>query len=264
MYEGYQHILTKVEDGVGTILFNRPQVGNAFADESYFEVADCIEKMGRDDAVGAIVTTGAGRFYSAGGDIIRFREMIDSGEYLKYEGVIRAGLMGIAPKKCPKPVIAMINGAAAGAGASFALGCDFRFMTPKSQITMAFINLGVPGDTGGAYFLERLVGAGKMTEMMMLGTPLYGEEAARLNVARLVPEEDKLEEETYKFARRLARGPLQGYKWQKRLFLEVFYGEIEKANALEAQGMSACAVSQDLDEAVNAFLQKRKPRFVGK
>ena len=154
MYEGYQYILTKVEDGVGTILFNRPQVGNAFADESYFEVADCIEKMGRDDAVGAIVTTGAGRFYSAGGDIIRFREMIDSGEYLKYEGVIRAGLMGIAPKKCPKPVIAMINGAAAGAGASFALGCDFRFMTPKSQITMAFINLGFPGDPGGAYFFD--------------------------------------------------------------------------------------------------------------
>ena len=158
----------------------------------------------------------------------------------------------------------MINGAAAGAGASLALACDFRFMTPKSQIKMAFIGLGFPGDTGGAYFLERLVGAGKALEMMMTGDPMYCEEAARLNVAKLVSEEEKLAEETYKFAKRLAHGPLQGYKWQKKLFLEAFYNDIEKVNALEAAGMNATSMTDDFAAAVDAFLHKRKPEFTGK
>lgn len=265
MYDDFKSIIVKVEDRVGTIMFNRPKVGNAIDTGTVQETIECIERMGQDDNIGCIVTTGVGRFYSAGGDIVGFKEKLDSGENAtSYESVITVGLFGRAPKLCPKPVIAMVNGAAAGAGASFALGCDFRFMTPKSQIKMAFIGLGFPGDTGGAYFLERLVGAGKALEMMMLGEPMYGEEAARLNVARLVQEEEKLEEETYKFAKRLANGPLMGYKFQKKLFMEVFYNDIDKVNALEALGMSTCAKSQDLRIAVEAFLEKRQPKFTGK
>ena len=263
MYEDYTKIIVKVEDSIGTITLNRPELGNAFAKVSYTEVRDCLEKMSEDDNVRVVVITGNGKHFSAGGDIVDFQRRIDEKTYVEYEGVITAGRMGIAPKKCEKPVIAMINGAAAGAGASLALGCDFRFMTPKSQIKMAFIGLGFPGDTGGAYFLERLVGAGKALEMMMLGEPMYGEEAARLNVAKCV-EEGKLAEETYKFAKRLANGPSQGYKWQKQLFLEAFYGDIARVNALEAAGMHATSMSADFAEAVDAFLHKRMPKFSGK
>lgn len=260
----YKTILISIEERVATITLNRPQSGNAFAMESYTEIRKAIESLDGNPEVGAIVLTGAGKHFSTGGDIVDFKRRISTKEYVPVEGVVAAGRMGVAPKRCSKPVIAMINGTAAGAGASLALACDFRLMTVKSNITMAFINMGFSGDTGGAYYLERLVGMGKMTEMMMTGKPMGGEEAAHLNVAILVEEEEKLSEATYNFARKLANGPLVAYKWQKQLFLDLFYHDINKATSMEAIGMNCTSMSEDFSEAVHAFLEKRVPVFHGR
>ena len=263
MYSQYKSVIVTIEDNVATVAINRPEMGNAFSEELYAEYPEVMARLSDDDNVRAVVVTGKGKFFCAGGDIVNMKQKLDAGEYGTYTDVTKACLLGTATKRCLKPVIAMVNGAAAGGGAGLALSCDFRVMTPKSQIKMAFIGLGFPGDTGSAYFMTKLVGAGKALEMMMLGEPLYGEEAARLNVARLAPE-GQLEEETYKFARRLAQGPTQGYKWQKKLFLDVIYGDLTKSMDLESAGMAACARSADYREAVNAFLEKRRPVFTGK
>jgi 2-(1,2-epoxy-1,2-dihydrophenyl)acetyl-CoA isomerase len=264
MYNTYQEIIVNVEDKVATITFNRPQFGNAFAAGSYSEIPDALEKLGADGAVGAIVMTGAGKNFSAGGDINRFKELIESKVYLQTENVAKAGKMAIAVHKCPKPVIAMINGAAAGAGCSLALACDFRTVTPKSKLVMAFVNMGLSGDTNGMYNLAKLMGTGKAVEMLMTGAPVGGEEAVRTGLATKLFSDEELAAETYKFAKTLANKPLLAIKRQKELINEYFYGDIEAYTEKEAEYMVACSHSADFAEAVYAFLEKRAPVFTGK
>jgi 2-(1,2-epoxy-1,2-dihydrophenyl)acetyl-CoA isomerase len=259
----YKTILIDIKNKVGTITLNRPEVSNAFSVESYEEIRNALQELDKNDDVGSIVLTGTSKNFSAGGDIKEFKEYIEDETYIPYNPVITAGRMSKAVRECTKPVIAMINGAAAGAGCSLALACDFRFMTAKSSLVMAFITLGLSGDTGGLYYLEKLVGIGKMTELMMTGAPLAGIEAEKLGVAKLV-DDDKLEESTYKFAQRLAKGPLFAFKTQKAIFNELFYKDMDKVFALEAQGMYETSRSEDFKEAVDAFLNRRKPEFKGR
>lgn len=259
----YKTILVDIKDKVGMITFNRPELSNAFSVETYEEVRNAIQELDKNENVGALVITGASKNFSAGGDIKEFEEYIRNGTYIPYNPVITAGRMSKAVRECGKPVIAMVNGAAAGAGCSLALACDFRFMTPKSSLIMAFISLGLSGDTGGLYYLEKLLGVGRMTDLMMTGRPLDGIEAEKLGVARLV-EEEKLEEDTLKFAKKMANGPLFAYKTQKEIFNELFFNDMDKVFALEAQGMYETSRSQDFKEAVDAFLNRRRPNFKGR
>lgn len=264
MYEAYQEIIVKREDKVATVTFNRPQFGNAFALATYGEVIDAVEKLGRDDSVGAIVLTGAGKHFSAGGDINRFKELIETKVYLVPENVKTAGKMAMTVRRCPKPVIAMVNGAAAGAGCSLALACDFRIVTPKSKFVMAFVNMGLSGDTGGMYYLQKLMGTGKTVEMLMTGAPLSGEEAVRIGLASKLADGEQLEAETYAFAKQLANKPLVALRHQKELLNEFFYGDLEAYTEKEVEYMVDCSHSADFAEAVYAFLEKRPPSFTGK
>jgi 2-(1,2-epoxy-1,2-dihydrophenyl)acetyl-CoA isomerase len=259
-------ILLEVKNKVATLTLNRPEQGNAFARESYGEVINALQELGRDDSVGSIVVTGAGKNFSAGGDIKRFKMMIDTKEYLQAESILLAGAMAMEVRKCPKPVVAMINGAAAGAGAGLALACDFRFATAKSKIILAFINMGLAGDTGSLYALTRLIGTGKAIEIMALGDPVGGEEAYRLNLVTKLCEPEKLEEETLAFAQRLANKPTFALSRQKRLLLETFYSEeaMTAYHKRESVYMAECSRSADFAEAVNAFLEKRAAVFQGK
>lgn len=261
----YQEILVNVEDKVATITFNRPQHGNAFAKESYTEIIDVVEKLGSDENVGAIILTGAGKNFSAGGDIKRFKELIDTKVYLEEKNVATAGRMAAAVRRCPKPVIAMVNGAAAGAGCSLALACDFRVVAPKSKFVMAFINMGLSGDTGGMYYLQKLMGTGKTVELMMTGAPVGGEEAVRTGMANLLaPSNEELVATAMDFARGLAAKPLFAIKCQKELLNHTFYADLDHYTKHEAGYMVECSKSGDFAEAVNAFLEKRPPVFTGK
>lgn len=260
----YQYILLDIKDRVALIRFNRPEVGNAFAKESYIEVREAVEKCAGDESVGAIVLTGIGKHFSAGGDIRRFKGLIESREYIGTDGILRAGAMAMAMRTCPKPIIAMVNGAAAGAGCSLALACDFRFVTPKSKLIMSFIKLGLSGDTGGMYYLQKLVGTAKTLELMMLGDAIGGEEAVKCGLATRCVEPDALEEETIAFASKLAHGPLYGYAKQKELMMKYFYSNLSDYYKDEAEFMANCSRTDDFAEAVDAFLEKRSPVFQGK
>lgn len=189
MSNKYKNLITDVNNRVGSIIFNRPEYANAFDDAEWDEFVEEINTMDCDRSVGAIVLKGVGKHFNAGGDIQRFRKELDTGKNpANINEILRTGRTALSIKKCSKPAIAMINGAAAGAGAAIALACDFRFMTPKSFIAMSFINLSFPGDTGAAYFLYKLCGMGHANELMMTGRKMYGEEAGKNNIAFLTDD----------------------------------------------------------------------------
>lgn len=253
-----------LEDGIATITINRPEFSNALSKDLYGELKDYFEQCGEDDTVRAVVLTGAGKHFSAGGDIKRFKRLIETEEYLREDNVSQAGAMGAAIRRCPKPTIAMVNGTAAGAGCSIALACDFRVVSPSSRFVMAFIKMGLSGDTGGIFYLTKLVGVGKATEMLMLGTPVDGKEALRLGLAsRMAEHDDALQAEAHRLAAKLAASPLQAIQRQKALINTFFYQELEAFTRQEVAYMVECSQTEDFKEAVYAFLEKRPPNFRG-
>lgn len=257
----YQYILVSVENRIATVTLNRPEYSNAFARESYFEIADAMEALGARKDVGVIIITGAGKHFSAGGDIHRFKALIDSGEYLNADSIAAAGTMSIAIRHCPKPVIAMINGVATGAGLSCALACDFRIVTPSSKMIMAFVNMGLCGDTGSIYNLVRLIGPDKAEMMMMTGDTCRGEDCVRMGLATVLAEEGKLEETTMALAARLAAKSSTAHAGQKRLIQKYYYGGLEEFAKDEGKEIAAASRQPDFTEAVNAFLEKRMPEY---
>ena len=152
---------------------------------------------------------------------------------------------------------------AAGAGCSLALACDFRIMEPKSRLSMAFINMALPEDTGGIYYLYKLLGPARTEELIMTGRPVGGEEAFRLGMANRLAPEGGLYEETMAFAGELAARPQLAVKRQKQMILDFFYKDIAAFTEGEGRYMVECSRSEDFAEAVNAFLEKRKPVFRG-
>jgi len=260
----YKGILLDVKDKIATITLNRPEFGNALAKDSYGEIRDAVERCEKDDNVRAIVIRSTGKHFSAGGDIKRFKQLIDTKEYLNEDGIVYAGGMTTAVRKCEKPVIAMVQGIATGAGCSLAVACDFRVATASSKFIMGFVKLGLTGDTGSMYFLYKLLGVAKASEMLMLGDPVSGEEAYRMGLVTKLAEEDRLEAETYALARRLADSPTQSFRLQKKSLLEFFYQDLDTYSVRESEYLAQASRTADFAEAVNAFLEKRPPVFSGK
>ena len=258
----YGSILVEQKDRIATITFNRPEYANAYTEETNIELRNALDALDEDTDVGCIVITGKGKHFSAGGDIYRMKRQIEERTYMPKTNIINDGMLGYAVRRCGKPIVAMINGAAAGAGASLAVACDFRVMTQKSKIIMSFVNMGLSGDTGSIYNLYKLVGAAKMTQMIMLGERMNGQEAADLGIAYLA-EEGQLEQVTYDLASRLAAMPTFAIKCIKRNLLNTIYADIPKLAFMEADAMWDCGRSHDFEEAVNAFIEKRTPTFTG-
>lgn len=259
----YQHIKLHVENKIGTITINCPKSANAVNPSIYAEIKDAMCGCVINEEVNVVVLTGEGKHFSAGGDIREFKELIESETYIEERSIQLAGNTAEAIRRCPKPVIAMINGAAAGAGCSLALACDFRIMEPKSRLSMAFINMALPGDTGGIYYLYKLLGPARTEELIMTGRPVGGEEAFRLGLANRLAPEGGLYEETMAFAGELAARPQLAIKRQKQMILDFFYKDIAAFTEAEGRYMVECSRSEDFAEAVNAFLEKRKPVFRG-
>ncbi|KAF5077731.1 Trans-2-decenoyl-[acyl-carrier-protein] isomerase [anaerobic digester metagenome] len=259
----FTDILFGVENHIATITLNRPEVMNAFSKIMYDDVIYALRKSNDDPDVRAVVITGSGRNFCAGGDIRSFRRNIDEKVFLPEDGIIKTGTMAMAVRQCSKPVVAMVNGTAAGAGGGLALAADFRVMTPESSLTMAFINLGLTGDTTSFYALARMVGTAKAQEIMMLGAPINGEKAEALGLVTKMAEKDTLSEVAYKLADRLAKGPTKAYSKQKAILYHFFFSNLEEFSKVEAYNMRESSMTSDFDEAVNAFLAKRRPDFKG-
>ncbi|MBO5556961.1 MAG: enoyl-CoA hydratase/isomerase family protein [Oscillospiraceae bacterium] len=260
-------VLIRKENHIATILFNQPKIGNALDVDCYHAIMDAVKDCDGDDDVYVIVFTGVGKHFCSGGNIAWFKQMIDTDTILNADDVVFSSALSYAIRNCSKPTIAMVNHAAFGAGCSIACACDFRIVTPQTQFCMAFINVGLSGDTAGQFYLTKLVGIPLATEMMLTGKVVGGEEAKAVGLATQLVEEDKLEEATYKFAKRLCFGPRLAYKRQKELFNAFLYQHAdfaERYDKAEAEYMAETMHSADFAEAVNAFLEKRRPNFQGK
>lgn len=259
---GYKNILLKVESRIATVTINREQLANAMDHETLGEIVDAFDWAGKSNEVGAIVLTGAGKHFSSGGNIKKFKLTLESGDYIHKEGAAFAGDAVWRIFSTPKPTIAMINGAAAGQGASIAAACDFRVFGPSSRFIMAFINIGLSGDSGSMLYLTKLIGIAKAKELMMTGRAVRAEEAERIGLATLVAEsDDQLSTVCYDFAAKLANGPTFAYSRQKELFSEIYYTELQKYTELECSSLELCSRHPDFREAVFAFCDKRPPVF---
>ncbi len=255
------NFIVKVEGKIGTIIFNKPEVGNAFDTEMFIELRELLEGFNKDSNVKVVVLTGAGKLFNSGGDIKTFKKLIDEKVYLTDELVGAAAKASYTIRHLSKPVIAMVNGAAAGAEASLALACDFRVMDVNSKMVMAFISMGTSGDSGGFYYLNRMVGVAKATELMMLGEVLSAEECYRLSLCNRLAEEGALEEETYKLARTLAKKPSLALKRQKELINDYFFKDLVEYMEDEKEKNDSLWKDKGPLRSSNGIFRKEKTRI---
>src|SRR5439155_12338809 len=250
-----------VTDGVAVITLNRPNALNAFDRPMKRELLAAVRAAARDDAVRAIVLTGAGRAFSAGQDL---REPF-GGDHPTLAEELRElyNPIILEIRGLPKPVIAAINGVAAGAGASLAFACDLRVAAETASFVLAFGRVGLVPDSGSTWFLPRLIGPARAAELMFTGDPLPADEAARLGlVSRVVPGESMMDE-ARALARRLATSAPLAMAMTKRALARAQEVGLEDALAYEASLQGIAGRSADHREGVMAFMDKRTPRFTG-
>jgi 2-(1,2-epoxy-1,2-dihydrophenyl)acetyl-CoA isomerase len=256
-------LLVDDRDGVRTLTLNRPESFNSLTVELKERLLGALTEAAADGSVRAVVLTGAGKAFCAGQDLKEHVAALRAddpepfrtvGEH--YNPIVRA-LTGM-----PKPVIAAVNGTAAGAGASFAYACDLRVAAPSAKFLMAFATIGLTVDSGGSWTLPRLIGYGRAMEMMLLAKPVGAEEALALGMVTQVAE-DALAS-AHELAARMATGPTTGYAKIKEALLVGAGGDLEGALTHEEAGQNSLGGSVDHREAVEAFVEKRKPSFVGR
>jgi 2-(1,2-epoxy-1,2-dihydrophenyl)acetyl-CoA isomerase len=255
-------ILSALDAGVLTLTLNRPEALNALNRDMTHALRDSMEAAARDRGVGAVIITGAGRAFCAGADLKDVVARRDAGERdlgddlrTNYTPLIRA------IRACPKPVIAAINGTAAGAGLSLALACDLRIAAAGTSLIVVFVRVGLVPDAGSLFFLTRMLGLSKATELAMSGDPLAVEEAHRLGLVAAVVPPEQLTAAAMERARRLSDGPRQTYALIKHGLERALDLDLEQAMELESQLQSVAAETTDAKEAIQAFLEKRKPQF---
>jgi len=260
----YENLLVAEEAGIVTITLNRPEKLNAFAGHMRRDLAEALEHAGSDRDVRVVVITGAGRAFSAGGDVGAMAELMeqeDEEEFARLLGAARRVVMGI--RQMTKPVIAAINGPASGAGCNLALACDLRLAAASATFTQSFVKVGLHPDWGGTYFLPRLVSPSKACEMFFLGDSIDADEAFRLGLVNRVVPDDELPDQSRKLAERLRSAPPNAVAMAKQA---VYMGQSETLENMLQYEMDAqlrCFESQDGKEGVRAFLEKRDPKFTG-
>jgi 2-(1,2-epoxy-1,2-dihydrophenyl)acetyl-CoA isomerase len=251
---------TSHDGGVLTITLNRPDVLNAFTAELHKQLVHAFKEARKPD-VRAVVVTGAGRGFCVGQDLNEFGEAAqDIAGRLRanYHPTIRA-VRGLE-----KPVLAAVNGPAAGAGLSFACACDLRLAAENATFVPAFINIGLIPDMGGTFFVTRLLGPARAFEWMTSGRRLSAAEALEWGLVSEVVPDDRLAERASEWAAELAEMPTRGIALSKRLFDNAPHATLEEQLELEAQLQAAATQTEDFREGVDAFLQKREPQFKGR
>ena len=267
---GTDDLLADLDAGVLTITLNRPQARNAMSEAMNQALADQLAAAERDPEVKCVVLTGAGQGFCAGGDVKGMAERnAAGGRAASVDEAIhsqRVNQRATAGKlfKMPKPTIAALPGAAAGAGLSLALACDLRIMARTAILTTAFARVGLAGDYGGTYFLTQLVGSAKARELYFLSERVSADEALRLGLANWVVEPDALAAKTREVAQRLAAGPSICFRYMKENLNRAMAGEVDECLDLEATHHVHSAATADHREAAAAFVAKREPVFQGR
>jgi enoyl-CoA hydratase/carnithine racemase len=256
----------EVQDGVATVTFTRPDKLNSLTFEVYAELERLAWTCQTDDAVRVLVLTGRGKGFCSGGDVheiigeLQKRDVRGMLEFTRMTGAVVRNL-----RLLDKPVIAAINGIAAGAGAVLALASDFRLMAEDARFAFLFTRVGLTGaDMGAAFLLPRVVGFGRATELLMLGDTIDALTAERYGLASRVVPADRLAEETAALARRLAEGPAQALAMTKRMLNNEWGMDLVSAIEAEAQAQALLLMAEDHKEFYRAFSERRPPRFTGR
>ena len=256
-------VIYEVKDSVATITLNRPDRYNAVNQDLVDGISDSLNKASNDQNVRSVVLTGSGKGFCAGADMSVFAQKATPEQRRDYLIDQYQPLMGKF-FDLKKPIIGAINGTAAGVGASFALACDFRVMSSESAILFAFINIGLGPDGGASWLLSRQVGYSKALEIATSGEKIFGDECLKLGLTNKIVETNNILSQAQKWASKLAEKPTLAIGITKQ---DIFYSmnnDLKKTIAFEAERQILAFGSHDLKEGVSAFIEKRKPNFLGK
>jgi enoyl-CoA hydratase/carnithine racemase len=262
----WEHFRFDVSDGIATVTFNRPERLNALTFEVYADFRDLLAELPHRDDTRVLVITGTGRGFCSGGDveeIIGSLQKAESRDLLDFTRMTGAVVQRM--RECPLPIIASINGVAAGAGAVIALAADFRLLARSASFAFLFTRVGLAGaDMGSAYLLPRLVGLGRATELLMLGESVSGEQAVQIGLARHVVDDQELPKATAELARSLADGPGFALAGTKLLLSREQDMDLAASLELEAMTQALLMTSGDHHEFYRAFSEGRDPKWTGR
>ena len=259
----YSDFIFEVDDGVATIRLDNPDKLNAMSFQTYEGLERLTRELAHDDKVKVLVLTGTGRGFCSGGSV---QDII--GALVKMEP---ESLYGFTRMSCnvvqnirnlKKPIIAAVNGLAAGGGAMLALGCDLRILSDRAKFAFLFAKAGLAGsDMGALYLLPRIIGLGRAAELLLLGDTIDAQESYRMGLANRVVPHESLMQEVYQLARRLKEGPLYATGVTKELLDLEADLDMNAAFEMEAKAQAKCMETPDFREAYQAFMEKRPPRF---
>ncbi|MFZ1081839.1 MAG: enoyl-CoA hydratase-related protein [Candidatus Kryptoniota bacterium] len=255
----FETVRIEIENSIGRLTMNRPESLNAFNEKLTFEIQSALKNFSNDKNVRCVAITGSGRAFSAGQDLkeeltINFSEMLER----RYNPIIKL-ITGMQ-----KPVVALINGIAAGAGMSLALACDFKIMSAGAKLAQAFVKIGLVPDSGSSYFLARLVGYSKAFELAALGGEISADEALKLGIVNRVFHDDKFCNESAEILKQFASGPTKAYSLIKKMLNYSAGASLEQSLDYEAYMQEIAGRSEDAREGRKAFVEKRSPTFKGK
>jgi 2-(1,2-epoxy-1,2-dihydrophenyl)acetyl-CoA isomerase len=262
-----EELLEEVTDGVAMLTMNRPDRLNALSGPMLTAMLEALQRLATSAEVGVVVLTGAGRGFCAGGDVKAMAESREAeGVTLEERAQALRARMEVSRwlHEMPKPTIAMVRGAAAGAGLSLALACDLRIASDSARFATAFARVGYSGDFGGSWFLTKLVGTAKARELYFTADIIDAPTALRLGLVNRVVADTDLEKETRALAGRLARGPRVAHRYMKRNMNAAESGTLGELLDLEAWHHSRTGLTEDHREAARAFVEKREPVFKGR
>ena len=262
----YETLKLETADQTCTITLNRPDTYNAINDALTKELAEALKQVAKDDDVRVVVITGEGKAFCSGQDLADLKEKYVPGYVPQLGDDLRKRYNPIIKRirTMNKPVIASVNGVAAGAGCSLALACDMRIASQEASFIEVFINVGLIPDSGSTYFLPRLVGLGKAFELCCTGQKLAADEAKDIGLVERVVSAETLQEETQRLAQKLASMPARGVALTKHLLNQSFENDLEQQLEAEAFDQETAGRTEDHVEGVRAFIEKRKPEFKGK
>ncbi len=260
-------VLVEVSDAVATITLNRPERLNAMSPELLDALSDACRESAEDESIRAVLLTGNGRAFCAGGDVKSMAEGDGSGRGLN-ESVDRlrrwqnqtSGML----HTMPKPTIAAVNGFAMGAGLSLALACDLRIMASSAQLGTAFAGVALSGDFGGSWFMTRLIGSGRTRELYLLNERITAEKALELGLTNSVVPDEELLTASRELATRLASGPTKTFGLMKENLVLAEHADLQTLLDREGLHQRLSGATEDHREAAKAFVEKRPPKFVGR
>lgn len=258
----YNTIQYVVDNGIGTLTFNRPDVANGFNVEMCKEILEAMDRAHNDESVRILLINAEGKVFSAGGDLTTMEAAVDSGDTESlFEIVDLVAEISLAMKKMPKPVVMSIQGAAAGAAFNMALAADFVIASSNVRFIQAFVNVGLAPDAGGMFLLSRSIGMNRAMHIVMTGEAVSAEKAKDLGFVYKVCEPEDLETATKRLVDKLAKGPVNSYRVMKEMMFKAFLAGWEEYKKFEVDAQCSLGLTADFKEGVRAFAERRRPKF---